>query len=359
MAAQAYYDGPDATDIGSMWEEALIKYNEECGINIRGMDFVGRQNMTFIMSEQDRQMSRFNEFRHDKSKLDRFRSRLAANSAIIKSVAANVSNAASAAFPPSAVILTAFNYVMGAAKAVSDDFNTIVAFFDIMDAFLRRVSLLEERMPGEQQFKRFLMNVFSALLTMCAIATKIQAKGRLRQWAKALIDGTDPKLKAAYDTVHMHLERFESAVMIMTLRETIDSGSKLDAVGRDLKVIQAGVEQNLQIGQQNLAVSQQSYIIGMETSGYAKDSAMTGHEILDLQEDTRVEVVGRLKELKRISQKSARETSTAEPQLDAGARKATAFLHLEKSLDWKLDNEGGYPKFLFMGVLGERQRSKY
>ncbi|KAI1856640.1 uncharacterized protein JN550_013747, partial [Neoarthrinium moseri] len=343
MAAPTPFGGKlidhDATDLGTMWEEALIKYNEECKINLRNLDFIRQNSMDNIMAEQERQLARFGEARHDGGKLDKFRSAISKNSQVIMSVAATVANAASSAFPPSAVILTAFNYVMNASKAVSDDLDMIVSFFDIMKAFLSRVSLLEERTPPERQFRQFLMNVFSALLTMCAIATKIQQKGRLKQWARALVDGTDPKLKAAYDTVHMHLERFESAVMIMTLKKTIESGSKLDGIGRDINAVQAGVQQTIHLGQQNLEIGQQNYMMGMEISVYAKDSASTSHAILTAQEDTRVEVLSGLKKLEKMAQKSSRDKQTSEAPRDAGARRTTALIRLQDLLDYKVNDQ--------------------
>ena len=66
---------------------------------------------------------------------------------MIMKVASHVANAASTAFPPSAAIMTAFNYVMNASKAVSDDYDMILPFFEIMTSFLERVSMLEGRMP--------------------------------------------------------------------------------------------------------------------------------------------------------------------------------------------------------------------
>ena len=65
-----------------------------------------RMNMGLILAEQDRQVLLFSQFRHNKGKVDKLRSLVSSNAKIIQSVAGHVANAASSAFPPSAVILT-------------------------------------------------------------------------------------------------------------------------------------------------------------------------------------------------------------------------------------------------------------
>lgn len=99
---------------------------------------------------------------------------------------------------------------MNASKAVSEDYDMIVSFFDINHSFLERVSMLEGRMPDMWQFQKFLTNVFSSLLRLCGIARRYREKGRLSKWAKALVEANDPKLKGAYDSLHMHLERMSA-----------------------------------------------------------------------------------------------------------------------------------------------------
>jgi hypothetical protein len=98
----------EETDLGPLWEEALIKYYEECGTDLRSLP-ASRLNAAHIKAEQEHQLLLFNEYRHDKGKLDKLRSLVAQNSNIVINVATHIANAASAAFPPSAAILTAFN----------------------------------------------------------------------------------------------------------------------------------------------------------------------------------------------------------------------------------------------------------
>jgi hypothetical protein len=68
------------------------------------------------------------------------------------------------AFPPSAAILTAFTYVMKASKNVSDDYDQVAAFFEIMGSLMERLSLLESKLPSAKNYKIILMRVFTSLM---------------------------------------------------------------------------------------------------------------------------------------------------------------------------------------------------
>lgn len=52
---------------------------------------------------------------------------------------------------------------MNASKAVSEDYDLIVSFFELMNSFLERISMLEGRSPELSPFPRFLMNVFHCM----------------------------------------------------------------------------------------------------------------------------------------------------------------------------------------------------
>ena len=331
----------EGTDLGTLWQEALNKYYEESGTDLRNLP-VSQLDMNHIRAEQEHQLSLFSNYRHDKGKLDKLRTLVSKNSSIVTSVATHIANAASTAFPPSAAILTAFNYVMNASRAVSDDYDLIVSFFDIMNSFLERVSMLESRMPDEWQFRHFLVNVFSAIMTLSAIARKCRLGGRLKKWAKALIDGSDPKLKGAFDSLHTQLERFESAAMLATLKHTLDSERKIDSLGQDINEIQAGVKKTHADVEKNLAISRQNYMIGLESRGYSKDAASTGHEILAVvtrQEQQGAEYAsGMYQVMKTINKMSNANGRQDQKLVDAGSRQSIAMHTLETLLYYDLDD---------------------
>jgi hypothetical protein len=359
MAAASYYSGGpvdnEASDLGMMWQQALQEYaNESGGKDLRSTDS-SQWNIGRILGDQEEQLQLFSVFRHDKGRVDKLRSLVSKNSQIIQSVASNIANAASSAFPPSAAILTAFNCVMNASKAVSDDYDMIVQFFDIVNSFLERVSMLEDRIPDMRPFQLHLMKVFKSLLVLCAIARKYRtSQGRLKKWAKALVDGSDGKLQGAFQGLHTQLERFEAATQIATLRTAIDTSRKLDSYGKEFKAIQTGVSQTIELGHQGVAVGQQNLaqgqqILAMEEhtfsiavagKGFAQDAAMSSKEILEVvtrQETTESEQTDMMK---RFESKLDRTMKSQQPKnklggdqaIDAGARKSAALKNLEQEL---------------------------
>lgn len=156
------------------------QYCRDTGTNIKYLPEMS-WSVTTILGEQQRQVELFNKYRHNKGLTDKLRSVISRNSKVIQAVASNVANAASSvisptytftvclanlmkAFPPSAAILTAFTYVMKASKNVSDDYDQVAAFFEIMGSLMERLSLLESKLPSAKNYKIILMRVFTSLI---------------------------------------------------------------------------------------------------------------------------------------------------------------------------------------------------
>lgn len=68
-----------------------------------------------------------------------------------------------------------------ASKNVSDDYDQVAAFFDIMGSLLERLSLLETKLPSAKNYKTILMRVFSSLMGLCGTATKYVNDGRFSE----------------------------------------------------------------------------------------------------------------------------------------------------------------------------------
>jgi hypothetical protein len=251
-------------------------------------------------------------------------------------MATQVSNAASAAFPPSSAILTAFTYVMNASKHVSEDYDMIESFFDIMQSFLQRLSLLENKIPAQRAFQEFLIKVFSSLLILSGLARSYCLKGRFMKWAKALVDGKDPELQGAYDTLHENLKGLESATIIQTLRKVIETNEEARATNQNVKALQAqaallqtSLDKNTVITEQTYDVAEKTLTITMETDSGMKevvlrsrDSASMNQEILRRQDDL-------AKALKKIQSRGDEEKKRS---LTSGASKPANFDRLKNYL---------------------------
>jgi len=328
MSAAAYYLddglGDQTSDLGALWQQALQNYKDKCGVDLSS---TGRDkwNMSTIEAEQARQLDLFSKFRHDKGLTDKLRSLVGRNTKIIQSVATHVANAASSAFPPSAAILTAFNYCLNASKAVSEDYDMIVSFFDVMNSFLERINLLEQRLPPDRSYQIFVMNVFNALLEVCAIAKRYRDDdhGRFKKWAKAMVEGNDSKLKASYALLNTHLQRWESATLVMTLKTAIDSSRKIDALA-------AGQQDILAQGAEHMTITTQIRTMTMDVSSSQKES-------LALQKKT-------LGFLEAMSKKQA-DGGGGNQQMDAGARKSTALMRVKAELSCWADVGGQFEEY--------------
>ena len=215
--------------------------------------------------DQQHQLENFAIFRHDKGKLDRFRTLICSNADYIQGVVKPLAEAASATFPPSSAILTAFTLVMTASKHVSDDYDMIERFFSIMQSFLKRLSLLEDRIPSERAFQTFLINVFSSILKLSAIARAYCSKGRFSKWAKALVDGRDPDLTAAYETLKGNLQELESAIIMQTLRTAITISEDARSTNQGVKLIQGQLGGIAVTSVQTLETSQQTFAVTVRT----------------------------------------------------------------------------------------------
>jgi hypothetical protein len=216
-------DEEESSDIGALWKEALEQHRKESKLKPdveRQMMQQMSWDVSSIIQEQNRQLELFSKARHPGTMLDKLRSAVGRNSAIIVGVANQVGNAASSvcdlsrslllvvqlsivndllqAFPPAAAIVTAFTYVMKvnedmhqlqrpdsdlfqASSDVSADLDKVAGFFDIMSSVLQKVSILEKKLPTVKAYKTVMTRVFSDLMILCGIATFYVANGRFSE----------------------------------------------------------------------------------------------------------------------------------------------------------------------------------
>ena len=105
---------------------------------------------------------------------------------------------------------------------MSADYNVVTAFFEDMNTFLQRVSILEARLPAYKAYQACLMDVFTSLLKMCAFAQKFIRQGRLKKWAINAIFGDDSDLSASRKAMDKALNRLQSATEFAILANTAD-----------------------------------------------------------------------------------------------------------------------------------------
>lgn len=65
-------DGQESLDVGTLWKQALNKYYEDSGVNIKTLPQI-TWNISAIMEDQERQVKEFTSWRHNKGLLDKLR----------------------------------------------------------------------------------------------------------------------------------------------------------------------------------------------------------------------------------------------------------------------------------------------
>lgn len=130
-----------------------------------------------------------------------------------------------------------------------------------MNNFLQRVSIIESRLPQKWAYQNALMDVFTALLKMCAFAQKFIEQGRfsmdpefildqeltfsLEKWVINAFQGQDAELASSRKNMDTALDRFQSATQLTTL-----------ANSEDMLRMQAELQTNLE-SQRRIAANQQ------------------------------------------------------------------------------------------------------
>ncbi|PPJ58132.1 hypothetical protein CBER1_02605 [Cercospora berteroae] len=162
-------------------------------------------NVNEIIAFGTKEMNSFHKFRHNQKKVDKLRSLFMANIGYIESGAQQLVAAATPAFPPAAAIGTALTYMLSACKQVSADYDVVNAFFEDMNAFLQRITILESRLPAYPAYRNCLMDVFTSIL-------KIYIElGRLKKWVINMIKGEDSDLGGARKAMDTSLNRLQAA----------------------------------------------------------------------------------------------------------------------------------------------------
>ncbi|KAL6830555.1 prion-inhibition and propagation domain-containing protein [Trichoderma sp. SZMC 28015] len=248
-----------AADLTQLWLNAVAGYEKKTKKSLQ-KSLQGTRPTNNMQSMMENLENGFQEFRHDRSKLDRMRNVFKDNLWLIQKVVDTVEVAGSvtSTFPPTmpaSIVFTAFKQVMQSFTSMSTDYDKIIGFFDFTRRFLDRLSMIEKTIPQQKSLQICITRVFSGMLTICSIAQEYAEKKRLKKWFSNLIDGSDETLSVAVkdmeDAVNelnqtVGLATFQSAKMlseiIQQMNENIDE--RMKAIKLDTE---ATIEQNKEL----------------------------------------------------------------------------------------------------------------
>lgn len=177
----------DSRDISIIWNEAINLYNQTANdhneperVTLTRPTFKDTQAMKNFGFEE---MQKFRSWRSKDQKTDKLRTLFMANIDFIDTGSKQLLNAVSASFPPALAISTAMTFVLTGFKSQRADYDVVVNFFEDMNSFLQRVTIIEKRVPAKKAYQNALMDVFTAMLSLCAVARKYVMIGRFSMYA--------------------------------------------------------------------------------------------------------------------------------------------------------------------------------
>ncbi|PWY70288.1 hypothetical protein BO94DRAFT_268794 [Aspergillus sclerotioniger CBS 115572] len=205
------------TDIALIWQEAIHRYEQITDQKIGALEPV--TSVDGLLRQTRKTASRFRLHRHDNGKLDKLRTLIGKSLGMVEAVGNIVGSAASLAFAPSTVILSAVNYLLKTAKSVSSDYDTLNDFFKDLDQYLSQLKILEGSIPPMPELHAALARVLTSVLVLCGVSVKYTRQNRFLKGFKNLVKGEDSELRAAYAEFHRSVENENIAVRNATLVE--------------------------------------------------------------------------------------------------------------------------------------------
>ncbi|TGO07453.1 hypothetical protein BTUL_0275g00150 [Botrytis tulipae] len=218
------------TDVGAIWKAAIVRYEDITKVKIESA--AKANNVDEILKNIREREDMFKGYRHDGSKVDKFRSLVSKSLDPIEKLGNVVGQAATTAFPPSTAIFTA------AVNSVSSDYEKIAGLFEDLNLYLNRLKILESSVPPVPELKVALIEVLTSVLVLCAISTKYIKMKRIVKAFRNLISGEDNELSAAYTHFHKMIEQEQGAVRNATL-------AAVGQLQKESTVIHAIVRENL------------------------------------------------------------------------------------------------------------------
>ncbi|KAL8949471.1 MAG: hypothetical protein Q9222_004419 [Ikaeria aurantiellina] len=186
------------SDFEVIWKAAIQRYEEITAVKLQSIAKASKlDDVLEVVHERE---SKFKTFRHDGSRVDKFRGLLAKS---LKPIEVLVHVSAGAA--------------QGSVNAVSADYDKVAGFFEDLDLYLNRLKILQEWVPPVPELQKAVAEVLASVLVLSGISAKYIKMNRIVKAFKNLALGEDSELTTAYAHFHKMIEQEEGAVRNATL----------------------------------------------------------------------------------------------------------------------------------------------
>lgn len=221
------------TDIADLWITAVDKYNQSIDDDTKdkGEFRIQRDIWTIATMEakMEKELAQFNSRRNPNTSLARIRSVLTQVVAAAQEAIGPVVSLVACAYPPASAISQALFFVFQVCKRVSGRYDEIATFYQTIQFFFERLSLLHRRMPQENAFGEPITRVFIAILEMLHNAKKYALRGRAVVFIREVIS-KDDGLANAYANFTRRMNDLESSVIVATLGTVTEASRDLKQV---------------------------------------------------------------------------------------------------------------------------------
>ncbi|KAG8161352.1 hypothetical protein KVR01_009616 [Diaporthe batatas] len=235
------YKSDGGRNVADIWNDAIRQYQGIGGKDLKA-GYARFKSVDAMIDFGCKEMEAFHGFRYDGSKVSKLRGLFRDSMGLIEGGMQQVVAAATPAFPPAAAVGTALTIMLSACKDVGADYDVVTTFFVDFTMFLKRMKILENRLPEQGAFHDCVFDVFASLLRMCGIATRYIQLKRFKKWVSNLFKGGDPELENARSNMDKTMSNLHDATEKAILGNTVD----LQRSSGETHVLLQQMEQELQ-----------------------------------------------------------------------------------------------------------------
>ncbi|KAG6355490.1 hypothetical protein INS49_003452 [Diaporthe citri] len=239
-----WYKNDGARDVVDIWNDAIRQYQGIGGKDLKaGYDQF--KSLNAMIDFGCKEMESFHGFRYDGTKVAKLRGLFKEGMWLIEGGMQQV------------------NWLTfgQACKEMSADYDVVTTFFVDLTMFLRRMKILEKRLPEQGAFHDCVFDVFASLLRMCATATRYIELKRFKKWVTTLFKGGDQELVAARSGMDTAMNNLHDATEKAILGNTVDlqrsSGETRELLQQMELELQANSEASMKIMEEQFSMMQE------------------------------------------------------------------------------------------------------